>query len=133
MVKSMKKLLRYSLIFIVVIGLAGVVAYKWIEYNFNQLAKSEVTSLQLSSVSDGEYKGTYQSFPIDVEVNVTVVDHKITTIDLIKHVTGQGQSAEGILDEVVKQNSIDVDVISGATYSSKVILQAISNALNNKN
>lgn len=129
----MKKLLRYSLIFIIVIGLAGVVAYKWIEYNFNQLAKSEVTSLQLSSVSDGEYKGTYQSFPIDVEVNVTVVDHKITSIDLIKHVTGQGQSAEGILDEVVKQNSIDVDVISGATYSSKVILQAISNALNNKN
>lgn len=129
----MKKLLRYSLIFIVVIGLAGVAAYKWIEYNFNQLAKSEVTSLQLSSVSDGEYKGTYQSFPIDVEVNVTVVNHKITTIDLIKHVTGQGQSAEGILDEVVKQNSIDVDVISGATYSSKVILQAISNALNNKN
>lgn len=130
MVKSMKKLIRYSLIFIVVVGLVGFVAFKWIENNFNQLAKSEVEDVQLSSISDGEYNGVYQSFPIDVEVNVIVLDHKITKIDLIKHVTGQGQSAEEILDDVVKQNSIDVDVISGATYSSKVILQAISNALN---
>lgn len=126
----MKKLMRYIFIFIIVVGLVGFVAFKWIENNFNQLAKSEVEDIQLSSISNGEYNGVYQSFPIDVEVNVIVLDHKITKIDLIKHVTGQGQSAEGILDDVVKQNSIDVDVISGATYSSKVILQAISNALN---
>lgn len=128
----MKKITRYILIFIVVVGLAGVVAFKWIENNFNQLTKAEVKDIQLSSISDGEYQGTYQSFPIDVEVNVTVLDHKITKIELIKHVTGQGQSAERILDDVIKYNSIEVDVISGATYSSKVILQAISNALNRK-
>lgn len=130
MVKIMKKLLRFIMIFLVVIGLVGFVAYKWIDNNFNQLAKSKATDIQLSTVSDGEYKGTSQSFPIDVEVNVTILDHKITKIELIKHVTGQGQSAEEILEDVIKQNSIEVDVISGATYSSKVILNAISNALN---
>jgi len=34
-----------------------------------------------------------------------------------------------IVDSVIENQSLDVDAISGATYSSKVILKAIENAL----
>ena len=40
-----------------------------------------------------------------------------------------GEKAEEIIYEVINMQSIDVDTVSGATYSSKVILKAIENAL----
>ena len=36
-----------------------------------------------------------------------------------------------LINNVIKNQSLDVDVVSGATVSSKAILKAIENALNN--
>jgi uncharacterized protein with FMN-binding domain len=47
----------------------------------------------------------------------------------VKHVNGQGKPAEVITEKVIETQSLQVDVVSGATYSSKVILKAIENAL----
>lgn len=85
--------------------------------------------IDLSGVPDGSYLGSYDSGPVIVQVKVTVAGHKITSIDLLKHRTGQGQAAAAITDRVVEAQSIKVDAISGATMSSKVILLAIENAL----
>jgi len=63
------------------------------------------------------------------EVMVTVRDHKITGIEIIKDVSQRGQRAEPILSRVISAQSLHVDTISGATNSSKVILKAIENAL----
>lgn len=51
-------------------------------------------------------------------------------IDLVKHNHGKGASAEIITDKVTEAQSLDVDIVSGATSSSKVILKAIEDALN---
>jgi len=40
-------------------------------------------------------------------------------------------AAELITDMVIDSQSLKVDVVSGATYSSKIILKAIENALAN--
>lgn len=63
------------------------------------------------------------------EVKVTVNDHRITDIKLIKHRNGQGSWAEAMLTKVVDEQSLDVDAVAGATLSSKVILRAIAQAL----
>ncbi|MBA7580983.1 hypothetical protein ES708_22882 [subsurface metagenome] len=55
----------------------------------------------------------------------------IAGIELVKHRSGQGAPAEMIASKVVEAQTLEVDVVSGATYSSKVILKAIENALNN--
>jgi uncharacterized protein with FMN-binding domain len=56
----------------------------------------------------------------------------IKKIEIVRHLNGQGKPAEVIPDRVIEMQSLDVDIISGATYSSKVILKAIENALINE-
>ena len=56
-------------------------------------------------------------------------NHKITKIDLLKHQNGKGKPAEATLDEMIKANTDDVDAVSGATYSSKTIRNAVNKAL----
>ena len=85
--------------------------------------------LSVSRAKNGEYIGSYSSFPVFAKVRVTIQDNAIHEIVLIEHRHGQGGSAESILGSVVTANSLAVDCVSGATYSSKVILMAIQEAL----
>lgn len=124
------KLIRIIVVIVVIVFIGIFIAYKWIDNNLNQLLTEEIETVNLSQIDDGTYPGKASTFPIEVEVLVEVSDHKITNIDLVKHVNGQGNDAIKIIDRVIDQNSIDVDVISGASYSSHVILNAISDALN---
>lgn len=123
-----------SIIAIIIIG-AGIGVYTVIstlQKNLDNLAQLPIEDVDLSGVADGTYVGSYEVLPVSAEVAVTVMDHKITAIDLVKHINGKGAGAEIIPDEVVKTGSLQVDTVSGATYSSKVILKAIENALKNE-
>lgn len=132
MVRIMKMVLRITLIVIVLLISIGFITYKIIDNNLKNLLTREIESIQINEVDDGIYHGEYGVFPVSVELNVEVKDHQIIEIDILKHDNGQGKPAELIINSVIEQNSIDVDVISGASYSSRTILQAISNALNQK-
>jgi len=94
-----------------------------------QLDEIVISDVDLTQVANGTYKGSCSVFPVSVEVSVTVKDHAIIAIELDKHEHGQGAAAEVIADRVVEAQSLLVDTISSATYSSKVILKAIENAL----
>jgi len=86
----------------------------------------------LAPLSDGTYRGVYDltGTPVKVTLDVTVQDHKITEIQIIKHYCSPiGKKAEVIIDRVVEKQSLEVDVVSGATGSSISILKAIENAL----
>jgi uncharacterized protein with FMN-binding domain len=90
-----------------------------------------ISNVDMSKIPDGTYKGNYKIFPIVVEVEIIIKDKKITKIDITKHQTGQGKPAEAIVNKVIEEQSLNVDTISGATGSSKVILKAIEIALTN--
>lgn len=94
-----------------------------------ELNHMTITNVDLSTVPDGTYTGSHEVFPVSAEVKVTVSGHKITGIQLIKHRNGQGKAAESIPGKVIEGQSLQIDVVSGATYSSKVILKAIEKAL----
>ena len=102
-----------------------------IEGNLEKLKDLPVSEIDLSKIEDGTYVGKYKVYPISVEVNVIVNDHAISDIELIKHDNGKGKDAEIIPELVIEKQKLQVDVISGASYSSKVILKAIENALTN--
>lgn len=89
----------------------------------------KISSVDLSKISDGKYTGSCDALYVAAEVSVTVKNHKITNIILLKHKTERGKQAEIITDKVMKAQSLQVDTISGATNSSKVILKSIENAL----
>jgi uncharacterized protein with FMN-binding domain len=80
-------------------------------------------------VADGIYDGSYEIVPVKASVRVTVADEKITGINILEHQTGLGGKAEAIVDDVIRNQSLEVDAISGATVSSATILKAIENAL----
>ncbi|MBP1745184.1 MAG: uncharacterized protein H6Q58_2162 [Firmicutes bacterium] len=128
-----KKVLVFLAI-ILVIAVAGFsISLKAIEKNLNELANTRIVDVDISKSIDGVYTGSYEQFPVSAEVKVTIENQKITEIELIKHVTGKGAAAEAITGKVIETQSLDVDSISGATYSSKVILKAIQNALEKSN
>jgi uncharacterized protein with FMN-binding domain len=115
----------------VVLAAAGVKSY--LEANLEQLVDLTIPDVDLTKLENGVYTGSYKAFPVAAEVRVTINDHKITGIELVKHDNGQGAPAEVIPKKVVEAQTLDVDIVSGATYSSKVILKAIENALNSAN
>lgn len=96
--------------------------------------KKEVTNLvfenvNMSDVEDGTYEGEVSTALVSAKVRVTVRDKRIENIEILKHDNGLGSKAESIVDEMIKRNTYDVDVVSGATYSSKVIENAVNQAL----
>ena len=130
--KRMKKSVIVKLIVliaIVTIIIGVLIFFSNTRKNLDALNDIRIENIDLSAVPDGTYEGSYDSFPVSVTVEVTVRDGKIGDIILVRHVNGQGQTAEAIVDEVIKQQSLQVDAVSGATYSSKVILLAIVDAL----
>lgn len=126
---NMKKIVRILLISLVALIVFGVSFYLYLQSDLQKLAKTEISDVDLSSIPDGVYLGESSHFPIVVSVSVTIEDHLMTSIVLLKHMNGQGGAAESIIDDVISRQSLDVDVITGATYSSQTILQAISRAL----
>ncbi|MGI6576314.1 MAG: FMN-binding protein [bacterium] len=106
---------------------------KNIESNLEQLADLTIANVDCSQLSDGVYTGSYKVFPVAAEVEVTVANHTIVAIELVEHNHGRGKAAEIIPSQVVAAQSLEVDAVSGATYSSKVILKAIENALIGRN
>lgn len=110
-----------------ILSVWGAKAY--IEANLEKVSGSTIENVDLSKLKDGAYTGSCNAFPVAAEVKVTIDKHTITGIELIKHSNGQGTAAEIIPSQVVKAQSLEVDIVSGATYSSIVILKAIEDAL----
>jgi uncharacterized protein with FMN-binding domain len=88
-----------------------------------------ITSPDLSKVADGIYQGKSKVGPVRVTLDVAVQNGVITSINIIKHFNGRGKKAEAIVPQIIEAQSLDVDVISGATGSSKAFLLAVENAL----
>lgn len=127
--KKKHYILRSILIIIVLIILVMIGVLVKSQLDMKKLAAIEIQDVNLSLIQDGYYEGSYKAFPISVEVNVYVKNHEIKDIKILKHTNGQGSSAEKITELILKSQSLEVDAISGATYSSKVIIKAVEDAL----
>ena len=81
---------------------------------------------------DGTYTGSAQGFGGPVSVSVTIEDGKITSI-VITSASGETPEyfsrARAVIDRIINHQSTNVDVVSGATYSSNGIIGAVRNAL----
>ena len=113
---------------VVALGLGGKYLYDTVQYQ-RMVAEIEIRTPDLSHLADGTYQGELDVGFIAAEVSVVVKDHTIAEITIVKHKNERGGPAEVIIDEVIATQSLEIDTISGATNSSKVILKAIEIAL----
>lgn len=112
----------------------GHIAIYFVDYKNYQtrIHDIQIGDVTISGIRDGKYMGSYDAGYIYAKVEVTVKDGQITDINILKHDNERGALAEKITDEVIAQQQVDVDAISGATNSSMVIKKAIENALEDK-
>ena len=128
----MKKIFRVFIVLILFI-LIIVVSCTAMMNKEMEKAKNELMLVEdpdLSKVEDGIYRGKVETMLVKAEVEVSVKNHKIISISIIKHENGKGKPAEAIVDAIVKDNSTDVELIAGATMSSLVIRAAVIEAVN---
>ena len=135
--KKRHKIILGILVVVIIGAYFGITGFKsyieTIESNLDHLTDLNTSNVDISKVADGTYTGSCEVFPITAEVKVTVKNHQIAGIELVEHKSDRGAPAEIIPSKVVEAQTLQVDAVSGATYSSKVILKAIENALNNAN
>ena len=113
---------------------------------------AQEASYDLTKIADGTYRGTAQvadngnadnddAFAgYTVTVNVTVADHKIAKVEMVRDEPGESTSyvkkavegtkkATGVPAAIVDAQSTDVDSVSGATFTSTAIKAATDSAL----
>lgn len=90
------------------------------------------TEVPEGGYKDGTYQGSGTGFGGTITVQVTVSGGKITAVDILSASGETGSyfaSAQGVVSKVLSSQSPNVDAVSGATYSSNGIIQAVQNAL----
>jgi uncharacterized protein with FMN-binding domain len=78
----------------------------------------------------GEGQGANPDVPIEVEV--TMVEGKITAIEVLNHGEPGGDSIDNVIEQItaaiIAAQNTDVDVIPGAEKTSEGIMEAVANA-----
>ena len=87
--------------------------------------------LDIGNLSDGVYTGSARGYKSVITVQVTVSGGKITDIQIVSQGDDEPYftNATAVIQRVLSAQSMNVDTVSGATYSSTGILVAIKNAL----
>jgi len=90
----------------------------------------KIETVNPNALGDGIYSGKYESGRWSNEVNIIIKDHKITKINVIKDVTfSKTKVRDELINNVIQKQCTNIDVISGATVTSKAYLKSIENAL----
>ncbi len=126
MKKVLKIVVMIPVVLIVLMGIMfGMMTIKTIQAAGNQVN----VPIDMNQVADGFYEGSSDGGLVQVQVRVEVKNHQIKNVEILKHQNGKGKSAEVIVDDMVANNTYDVDAISGATTSSQTIMNAVNVAL----
>ncbi len=126
----MKKFLKILgiILGVFVLLIAGLVISMFVKAG-SDMKNLKYAEVIMEDVADGTYEGIAETTMVKVTVAVTVEDHKIQDIKIIRHENGRGAKAEAIVQDMIAKNTYEVDAVSGATTSSDVIKSAVSNAL----
>ena len=104
------------------------------ETELNELIEYN-NSLDGVTLKDGEYSGVADAFGKDLTVLVSIQDNLITSIKIVSHNERQPQIYQKALDQIpnkiIEEQSLSVDTVSGATFTSIGIMNAVNDALQN--
>ena len=83
------------------------------------------------TLAANEYIGVAQGFSGETKVKVTMDGDKISKIDVLSHGDTDAffNQAKAVTDSIISAQSVEVDAVTGATFSSKGIMDAVANAL----
>lgn len=94
--------------------------------------QSFIEAGRFQDLTDGIYTGSADAFRGDVEVQVTVEKQKVTDISILSYCDTEEyffRAAPAVIEQMKAEQSLNVDAVSGATYSSNGVIHAVANAL----
>lgn len=126
----MKRALKIMLVIPAVLALLIITMCAVIVIRMNSQVKSfDRSEVDVSQVKDGIYEGRSETDMVKVDVRVTVSNGDISDIEIVRHECGKGKIANVIVEDMIEKDDVEVDAVSGATFSSEVIKDAVRNAL----
>ena len=126
----MKRRLKVVLIVFSIPILTVIVAVAVLMIRMNgQVDDFDTTPVDMTKVADGIFEGHSETDLVKADVRVTVSNGEIKDIEIVRHMCGKGKPAEAMTESMILNNDVEVDAVSGATYSSMVIKDAVRNAL----
>lgn len=94
--------------------------------------QSFIEAGRFQNLTDGIYTGSADAFRGDVEIQVTVEKQKVTDISILSYCDTEEyffRAAPAVIEQMKAEQSLNVDAVSGATYSSNGVIHAVANAL----
>lgn len=137
--------IKVWIVILVIIGVIGIALLGGIigtEPGRREIKNLTINDINFKNLRDGtyvgEYKGKKDSFR-NTRVEVTVSSGRVTGIKVLKgalnkegkpaEINSKGSTVEDLFEKVIETQSLQVDVISGATLTSKTHIKAVENAL----
>ena len=135
----MKEFVKKNTILVIIISCAilFIGAYAIYEYYGLLSYRAKVRDIVIetkdaANIPDGTYIGECDVGYISAKVSVTVRAGEIASIELIEYKHDRGAAAVRTVDDILNQQRVEVDAVSGATNSSRVIMKAVDDALSRR-
>ena len=89
-----------------------------------------IQNVDIKNVRDGEYMGSFSYGGFEYKVKTIVKGHSIEDIIILQNRdTKHSKRAEGVITDIIRLQTPNVDAISGATTTSKALMKAVENSL----
>lgn len=123
-----KVLVGLGVLFVIVVLALGIVLLAT-ESQRREDRSLEIARVDFTKVPDGIYRGGYKGWN-KFDVVVTVSAGKVTKITIDEATSSPPTDITmRILDRIIKEQSLEVDAVSGATVTTKGLLRAVEVAL----
>lgn len=114
----------------VIVGL-GALGALFGMIGLGDIKKMVVRDIDLSTVPDGVYRGSFHKARWNHEVEVTVKDHRLVSVKKIDKATDAARKKifDQAVDAMLGKQSVRIDVVSGATVDTRAVQKAVEDAL----
>lgn len=131
--KSKKVLLIVLASIFTVVAILIISAFLFLMGGQDKIKSMQIENVSIQDVPNGTYTGTFNGNRWSNTLEVTVNDGKITDIKVVKDQKISVPEVTDTLFQTVKRTqTLQVDVVTGATVTSKAYLKAIEYALKSK-
>ncbi len=128
-----KKLLIGLALVIILTGVYFAVQGVKRSQEFAKIRGMQIENVDLAQLPDQRYLGEFGYGATVYKVAVVVENHQIKDVEILHNRDSKyAKMAERVRENVLEAQALDVDVISGATTTSKALLKAMENALKSK-
>jgi len=121
---------KVILIIVIVILVLGGILFLFATRGLKKVKNLPLEDIDISSIPDGEYKGSFTGYRWSNTVRVNVKGGKITDFEVVEEkMQGGDEVMNAVRDKLIEKQDIHIDAVSGASANTRAYLKAVEDAL----